>query len=390
MADREETDIIGPEPGRCSQSNMDAMGPDGADMDITVAGIDVGGPGKRFHCVALRHGRYLDRLASRDAGEMAAWCRDRDVRVVGVDAPCQWSPDGRARAAEAALSRAGIQTFATPTRDKAVGNGFYAWMLAGEALYGALAQAGYPLLDSPWLAGRGRACFETFPQAVACYLAGRRLSAKHKATERRALLAQAGIDVATLSNQDWVDGALCALTAQHLAKGTVNAFGDAASGFILVPASDLERLPPPETPRQATAKDVGHLEILPVRLRPGTDLRDALTALPRDRAFAAGFILSAVGSLGQARLRLAGAETVWERTADFEILTLSGTLGPDGPHLHLALADATGALVGGHVLTGCLVRTTAEIMVGIVSGWAFRRAIDPATGYPELRLWMGD
>lgn len=121
-----------------------------------------------------------------------------------------------------------------------------------------------------------------------------------------------------------------------------------------------------------------------VRLQPGADLRDALAALPHELGFSAGFILAAVGSLSRVRLRFAGASTLWERAADFEILTLSGTLGPDGLHLHMAVADAAGAVTGGHVLEGCVVRTTAEIVVGIAPGWVFRRQPDPATGYKEL------
>ncbi len=127
------------------------------------------------------------------------------------------------------------------------------------------------------------------------------------------------------------------------------------------------------------------LAIHGLRLFPGADLRTALITLPREQNFEAGFILSAVGSLCRVRLRFAGAETVWEREADFEILTLSGTLGPDGPHLHMSVADAAGAVTGGHVLEGCVVRTTAEIVVGLAPGWSFRRALDPATGYLELR-----
>lgn len=129
----------------------------------------------------------------------------------------------------------------------------------------------------------------------------------------------------------------------------------------------------------------GALDIQTVRLRPGDDLRGAVAALPGEAGFRAGFILSAVGSLSRVRLRFAGAVTIWERKADFEILTLSGTLGPDGPHLHMSVSDASGTVVGGHVLEGCVVRTTAEIVVGIAPGWVFRRAVDPETGYLELK-----
>ena len=129
--------------------------------------------------------------------------------------------------------------------------------------------------------------------------------------------------------------------------------------------------------------------IIVTRLLPGTDLRVALSALPHEHGFKAGFILFAVGSLSHVRMRFAGAETAWEREGNFEILTLSGTLSPDGPHLHMSISDAAGAVLGGHVLAGCVVRTTAEIVVGIARDWVFRREADPATGYLELQAEKG-
>ena len=79
-------------------------------------------------------------------------------------------------------------------------------------------------------------CFETFPHAVACVLAGRTLSAKQKRFDRRRLLGRAGIVTDSLANIDEVDAALCALTAQHFLAGTFKAYGDDAEGYIVVPS----------------------------------------------------------------------------------------------------------------------------------------------------------
>ena len=68
----------------------------------------------------------------------------------------------------------------------------------------------------------------------------------------------------------------------------------------------------------------------------------------------------------------------------FEIVSLMGTLSRDGAHLHATLSDEEGRVVAGHVGSGCIVRTTAEILIGILPGWTFRRVHDDATGYPEL------
>jgi len=66
--------------------------------------------------------------------------------------------------------------------------------------------------------------------------------------------------------------------------------------------------------------------------------------------------------------------------------SLAGTLSPDGAHLHIAVADSRGAVIGGHLCAGSLVRTTAELVVGLLPEWQFRRVLDPATGYAELQI----
>jgi len=121
-----------------------------------------------------------------------------------------------------------------------------------------------------------------------------------------------------------------------------------------------------------------------LRLGPGDDLRAGLEAHARRRAWPAACILTCVGSLVRARLRLAGAQAESSLEGPFEIVSLVGTLSPDGPHLHVALADARGANVGGHVLAGCVVHTTAELVVGVLEDLAFARALDPRTGWKEL------
>jgi predicted DNA-binding protein with PD1-like motif len=95
-------------------------------------------------------------------------------------------------------------------------------------------------------------------------------------------------------------------------------------------------------------------------------------------------VLAGIGSLSGARLRLAGAPDAIGLDGDLEILTLSGTLSPDGAHLHISVADRDGRLFGGHVAPGCVVRTTAEVLLSVLPEWAFKREMDAATGYEEL------
>jgi len=125
-------------------------------------------------------------------------------------------------------------------------------------------------------------------------------------------------------------------------------------------------------------------DYLPLRLSPGDDLRPALLAAVASRACGAAFVVAGIGSLRDARLRLAGAPQATLLPGDVEILTLSGTLGTGGGHLHASVADAQGRVTGGHVADGCVVRTTAEVLLLLLPALEFARDVDARTGFPEL------
>ncbi|MFM7753097.1 MAG: PPC domain-containing DNA-binding protein [Cyanobium sp.] len=128
------------------------------------------------------------------------------------------------------------------------------------------------------------------------------------------------------------------------------------------------------------------MKVVPLRLQPGDDLRQALEAWMGQQQEQAGCVISAVGSLSVAQLRLAGATQATGIHGELEILSLSGTLSPNGSHLHIAIADNQGAVIGGHLCAGSLVRTTAELVIGLLPEWRFSREFDPATGYAELQI----
>ena len=131
------------------------------------------------------------------------------------------------------------------------------------------------------------------------------------------------------------------------------------------------------------------MKTLPIRLAPADDLRAALEASVREQGCQAAFVIAGIGSLSDARIRFAGVDDVQTLAGDTEILSLSGTVGVDEggrshSHLHMSVSTATGAVFGGHVAPGCRVRTTAEVLLGLLPEWRFSREHDVATGFPEL------
>ncbi|MGB7441217.1 MAG: PPC domain-containing DNA-binding protein [Coleofasciculaceae cyanobacterium] len=128
------------------------------------------------------------------------------------------------------------------------------------------------------------------------------------------------------------------------------------------------------------------MKIFAIRLKPEQDLKDSLRNLIKQHNIQAGFILTAVGSLQQATLRFANQDKSQILTEKLEILSLVGTLSIHGMHLHLSLADCNGKTIGGHLMDGCLIYTTAEIIIGTSEDFIFQRTVDRQTGYQELSI----
>ena len=122
----------------------------------------------------------------------------------------------------------------------------------------------------------------------------------------------------------------------------------------------------------------------PLRLLPGADLRRAIEDELLRRGATAAFVLAGIGSLQPACIRLAGADEPTQLDGALELLTLSGSVAVNGAHLHLSVADAQGRVTGGHAAYGCIVRTTAELLLLPLPGWDFAREPDPRTGWSEL------
>ena len=104
---------------------------------------------------------------------------------------------------------------------------------------------------------------------------------------------------------------------------------------------------------------------LPLKLGPGSDLRGSLEQLAIEQG-AAGFVLGVVGNLSRAAFQCAGRSGPTILEGDLEIITLQGTVAPNGVHLHLSLSDSDCQVWGGHLEPGTLVLKGADLLVGFL------------------------
>jgi uncharacterized protein len=121
-----------------------------------------------------------------------------------------------------------------------------------------------------------------------------------------------------------------------------------------------------------------------LRLSPDVDPIVSLADACKENGWTAAFVISGVGSLANAKLRFAAQPEAADIAGPLELVSLSGTLSLDGPHLHAAVSDAEGNVFGGHLRPGSKVRTTAEILVAVLPDVIFRRRPDARTGSREL------
>jgi uncharacterized protein len=123
-----------------------------------------------------------------------------------------------------------------------------------------------------------------------------------------------------------------------------------------------------------------------MRLSPGQELRAELLEYAVVHNLHAASIVTGVGSLQRAELRLAGRKDILKVEGPLEVVSLVGTLGSGGAHLHLSVADAKGDVRGGHLMGGDPVYTTMEIVLVELTELDFQRQADPKTGFPELQV----
>ena len=123
------------------------------------------------------------------------------------------------------------------------------------------------------------------------------------------------------------------------------------------------------------------------RLSAGQDLFDAIDAFVLQNQIEAGCVLSGVGSLTHAVLRLANREVHNEYVGYFEIVSITGTVSIHGSHFHVSISDENGYTIGGHLVSGCKIYTTAEIVIAAFTNEVYKREFAEDSGYDELKVY---
>ena len=121
-----------------------------------------------------------------------------------------------------------------------------------------------------------------------------------------------------------------------------------------------------------------------VRLRRGSDLLRSIEDFCVGHAIKAGVVLSGVGCVTKARVRDASGVTIADINEPMEIVSLMGTVSEKRCHLHVSFSKEDLSVVGGHLVEGCIINTTCELIIGEQEEYVYDVEFDEETGYDEL------
>jgi len=131
-----------------------------------------------------------------------------------------------------------------------------------------------------------------------------------------------------------------------------------------------------------------NVESYALRLKPGMDLKQEMAQFVKTKQLQSASISTCVGSLRELTIRPANQKTLLHLKGHYEIVSLTGTFADKGEnnHIHISVSDSTGYTIGGHLVDGNIIYTTAEIVLLNNKGVNFTRVKDPETTYYELEV----
>ena len=121
-----------------------------------------------------------------------------------------------------------------------------------------------------------------------------------------------------------------------------------------------------------------------VRLTRGMDLLKSIKEYCIEHHLRAGIVLSGVGCVLKARVRDASGVNIVEIDEHMEIVSLTGTVSEKRCHLHISFAKEDLSVIGGHLVEGCVINTTCELVIGEMENYSYDVEFDDETGYEEL------
>jgi predicted DNA-binding protein with PD1-like motif len=141
--------------------------------------------------------------------------------------------------------------------------------------------------------------------------------------------------------------------------------------------------------------------VVVMRLAPNCDLMKSLKETAEKENIRSGVILSGAGSLKQATIRnvrsfpeefpITDQNRIYTpKNEPLELLSLSGIISrKDGEvhlHCHIAISSGLddGKAYGGHLIEGCIVFSTCEVIIAEITGLEMKYNIDPETRVLQL------
>lgn len=183
------------------------------------AGVDVGGRRKGFDVAVIDDRRLLALRGHLTCRQVVDLVIESSAAVVAIDSPRSCAPGGQtARDDERRLARSVCGIRWTPDQKAVRASAYYAWVLEGLALFGALAT-------------HGAKAIEVFPTASWTRWHGKRGSRTRAAWTRQGLAALGLAGVPARTNQDQRDAIAAAVTARQHSLALTEAIGE-----IVIPA----------------------------------------------------------------------------------------------------------------------------------------------------------
>ena len=123
-----------------------------------------------------------------------------------------------------------------------------------------------------------------------------------------------------------------------------------------------------------------------LRLTQGNDIKERICNYCKTNEILAAVVISSVGCVKKAVIRDAGGQESHAIDEGMEIISIDGTVSKHWIHLHISLSKKNLSVIGGHMMEGCIVNTTCELVLLELDNTVFNSRFDSSTGYDEIDI----